>query len=282
MLQKSAACILNDYTAMVKIMKKEFFIQIVLPLAAGFFCTAQGGVIITPDHQSIVYEGAPFSLVSSERAILNRHTAAVYTHAESGYGDSWTNSTGLARTQTGVRIRFRTASSTIKLNFEKRSDGFVLDGFVNPSNGFTVFCNNTQIGKFSTLQFTINRPSGLTEGEYEVTLPNLWAVNFLGLELADGTTLEQVTTTDRPRYAAIGNSITHGTGQYCATSDTYPYLLAKEKGWDLHNCAVAGAMCETTRPPRSTSRRCARRRIASSGDRACSSTASARQPMSTP
>lgn len=197
---------------------------------------------IPPNSNLITYEGARFSVITAEKATLNRHTPEVYTHNESGYGDSWTNSVGLARTQTGVRLRFKTASPTVQLNFKKRTDGYVLSGVTNPINGFTVFCNGAFLTSYNDLEFTVTNPRGAKSSEYEVTLPNLWAVDFYGLSLESGSTLEPMDLKIKPVYGAIGNSITHGTGQYCATADTYPYLLAKKMGWNLHNFAVAGAM----------------------------------------
>ena len=75
----------------------------------------------------------------------------------------------------------------------------------------------------------------------QVSLPNLWAVNFTRLELEDGYELENLSDLNLPIYVSIGNSITHGTGQYVSSAKTYPFILAQKSNWNLHNLAVAGA-----------------------------------------
>jgi lysophospholipase L1-like esterase len=188
------------------------------------------------NHSGLKYDGVLYPQISSNEVIFNRHAPLTYDNTESGIYGTWIRQ--WVNTQTGIRIRFKTSSAQIALHFTSRADG----GHVvaNPTNGFTVLVDGVILQSFSVLDFTINSPAAGSH-VYEVVLPNLWAVNFTGMEISDGATLEDPGALNKPVYVAIGNSITHGTGQYCASSKTYPYLLAQSMGWDLYNLAVAGA-----------------------------------------
>jgi lysophospholipase L1-like esterase len=142
-------------------------------------------------------------------------------------------------TQTGVRIRFKTSSPTIDLSFVKREGGGTIGA--SPSSGFTVYVDGISKATFSSLSFTITNPNPGIETTFEVSLPNLWAVDFTGMQLADGYSLANLSPLNKPNYVAIGNSITHGTGQYVSSDKTYPFILANKMGWNLHNLAVAGS-----------------------------------------
>ena len=87
----------------------------------------------------------------------------------------------------------------------------------------------------------MNNPTPGSETTFEVSLTNLWSVDFTGMQLADGYALSDPGALNKPVYVSIGNSITHGTGQYVSSAKTYPFILANKMGWDLHNIAVAGA-----------------------------------------
>ena len=66
-----------------------------------------------------------------------------------------------------------------------------------------------------------------SDGIVEVVLPSWHGIDFLGLELADGYTLEINENLNRPVYVAIGDSISHGTGQGSVSYKTWPFLLAR-------------------------------------------------------
>jgi len=64
----------------------------------------------------------------------------------------------------------------------------------------------------------------------------LWFFAMTQIPIADVTAMNYLS----PVYVAIGNSITHGTGQK-AGYETYPFIVSQKKGWDLYNVAVGGS-----------------------------------------
>ncbi len=121
--------------------------------------------------------------------------------------------------------------------FEPRDGG----GKMGLTQAFAVFADSTLINVFESLEFTIDSPNRDSIVDYEVTLPSLHAVNFIGMTLEEGHTLKPLPPNNLPDYVAIGNSITHGTGHQSATHVTYPFVMAQAMNWDLTNLAVAGA-----------------------------------------
>lgn len=188
------------------------------------------------NHEYLKYDGLFYPVISSAKVEFNRHRPEVYNNQESGIYGTWIRQWVI--TQSGVRVRFKTSSPVIKMTFEKREGGGTIG--TSPANGFTVFADSIQIASFSSLSFEINNPKS-SATLFEVVLPNLWAVNLIGFELEEGKVLEDPAVHIKPVYVSIGNSITHGTGQYVASSKTYPFLLSKRMNWELYNIAVAGA-----------------------------------------
>lgn len=85
-----------------------------------------------------------------------------------------------------------------------------------------------EIQKSSSLNFSIQHPQPGNSEIFEVSLPNLWAVDFKGLVLEDGYELNNPGDLNLPVYVSIGNSITHCTGQYISSAKTYPFILAQK------------------------------------------------------
>ncbi|MBC7485358.1 MAG: SGNH/GDSL hydrolase family protein [Cytophagaceae bacterium] len=197
----------------------------------------QGAVVVPLDDPNMRYDGAFYNVVTPTLVTFNRHQAAVYNNVESGIYGSWINQWVI--TQTGIRVRFKTTSPTITLTFQKRTGGGSIG--TSPTNGFSVFANGNLINTYSSLSFTINNPSAGNATLYEVSLPNLWAVDLIGMSIDDTHALDDPGTLSKPIYVAIGDSKTHGTGQYVSSAKTYPFQLANLMGWDLHNIAVAGS-----------------------------------------
>jgi len=65
-------------------------------------------------------------------------------------------------------------------------------------------------------------------------------MNFLGVDIDQDAEYKACKDENKPVYVAIGNSITHGTGQK-AGYQTYGYHLAAMKHWDFYNVAVGGS-----------------------------------------
>lgn len=216
---------------------KKIIINVSLILMLTLSNVALCKVVIPLDNPNISYDGVFYPDISSSKVVFNRHLASMKDNWESGIAGEWINQWVI--TQTGIRIRFKTASPTIEVSFVQRTDGGTIG--VNPTNGFAVFVDGVNTEIFSSLSFTIKNPTPDIAKTFEISLPNLWSVDFTELSLVDGYTLDALATLNKPVYVSIGNSITHGTGQYVSSAKTYPFLLAKEKGWNLYNLAVAGA-----------------------------------------
>jgi len=90
------------------------------------------------------------------------------------------------------------------------------------------------------LSFAIAAPDN-RPATYEIALPSWASVGFLGLQLDAGARLLPNPARPRKTYAAIGDSITHGTGQGSAAYKTYPFLAARAMNWELYNLAVGGS-----------------------------------------
>jgi lysophospholipase L1-like esterase len=84
-----------------------------------------------------------------------------------------------------------------------------------------------------------HRPGSMVT--YEIVCPSYARVVLTGLQIEADSTLTPVPAECRPRYAAFGDSITHGFGQHPTSEDTYPWLLASIRRWELFNLAVSGS-----------------------------------------
>ncbi|MDB9744261.1 SGNH/GDSL hydrolase family protein [Fibrobacterales bacterium] len=211
---------------------KIFFISLALLVSL-----IHSMVKIPLNDTRIKFEGVYYPQISDSIVILNRHLDTMKNFSESGISGGWIQQ--WVKTQTGVRVRIKTSSPRVKFEFSQREGGGVIGAV--PSSGFTIFSADSVIAKFSSLDFILEHPNPEVSQVFELSLPNLWAVNFTGLSLDKGYSLEALPELNNPVYVAIGNSITHGTGQYVSSAKTYPYLLAQKKDWNLYNLAVAGA-----------------------------------------
>lgn len=214
----------------------------ILALAVLQFCFANAQVNIPLNNSLIYYDGVLFPIITSDSVILNRHTPLSYAEPSSGIVYAPCNLT--RATQSGVRIRFKTASPKIVLNFgaQKTPEGYFYNSSsTSPADGFTVSVNGVFQTTFTnTLSFTVINPQPGTSNIFEINLPVLWSVVFKGLTLDNGYTLDDAMANNLPKYAAFGTSISMGTGQNNSTQ-TYPYQIAKQKNWNLYNFAVAGS-----------------------------------------
>lgn len=192
----------------------------------------------TINDPKIYYDGIISPNINKDSVVFSVHNPLAYADASSGIVYFPCNQT--RNNQSGIRIRFKTNSPNIQLSFAKRSDGYF--ALTNPTNGFTVFADGLEKMSFSTLNFTITNSNPGTSVLYEVTLPNLYAVNLKSFKLDAGYSLEDPGINTKPKYAAFGTSITQGTGQYVNSAKTYPFKLAMAKDWNLYNFGVAGSI----------------------------------------
>ncbi len=209
-------------------MKKILFIVLIL-LTFLLETKATEKKIILPNDHRIYFNGALFIEKSNQRVILSRHTATFLNHPE-----TFANAEK-ANTQSGVSISFSTNSPKIIVHFEEREDA------QHRQKVFGIFKNGEFYKQAKGLTFTISITGEKKFTEWEIVLPSFCGVNFTGLEINDNSKLVAIKTKSKPVYVAIGNSITHGVGQDGASYLTYPFLLARKKGWELYNLAVGGS-----------------------------------------
>jgi len=190
---------------------------------------------IPANDSRILTYGSNFIKYQNGEIILHRHSDKVYQ------GTTLKNLFNplKARSGSGIKLEFKTASPKIKMHF-KIAKGW----HKNPV--FSIFQN----GKFKkNFSFTYGDDKIITldlQSEtprkpvvYTLTYPLRTDVHFLGLTLDGYHKLLKLDKKKQPVYVAFGNSITHGTGQQ-TTPQTYAYQLAKKMNWELFNLAVGG------------------------------------------
>ena len=191
---------------------------------------------ILPNDSLITITGAFYLKKSPTRVVLNRFTEAVLKN------DSTFIRPEKARTQSGVCIYLATNSSKITFNFEKRDSSWYR------YSTYGIFRNGKLIHEVAispehpVYSVSAVKPDSLGAKAmvtWMVALPHFYGLNFTGITVDSGSTYAKVIPPAKV-YVAIGNSITHGTGQK-GSYQTYPFLLAQKKHWTLYNLAVGGS-----------------------------------------
>lgn len=179
-----------------------------------------------------LFEGVKEVLFEDGKYILNRHSDAMWNlEGINNIAQS------RARTQTGIRITFRTDSPTVCPVFELREG--TLARQVN--NFYGVYLNGTFLKDVPGGDLTLTAPKGINE--WTIVLPIMYGVNFCGVQIEDGARFYEIPEREsKPIYIAIGDSITHGAGlKGCSSVLSYPYVLAEENGYYLYNTAIGGS-----------------------------------------
>ncbi|NPA35802.1 MAG: SGNH/GDSL hydrolase family protein [Chlorobi bacterium] len=211
------------------------FLSLILILALYFSGTVNGQYVISPDNERIEPGGAFFIIRTPEKLILNRHLPEIINMPETEAAPR------NAFAQSGVSISFITDSKHIKVLMEPRLESslrYAIFGIYKNGklvNEIKVLPKNTEI--FDGISF--ENPEGEL-AQWKVLFPTYYGVDIKGIQLDEDSKFKTPEKDERPVYVAIGNSITQGTGQ-AASFQTYPYILADKKGWQLYNMAVGGS-----------------------------------------
>ena len=226
-------------------MKHKFFMAMALAISACTAADAETPAIpdgvripvtaqenrIAPDAPEIIVEGARHLSCTDGTMTINRFSDEMWDRE-----DLNNFAPKKANTQSGVRIIFKTDSRTVKPVFTERTDA---DLRVT-TNFYGIYKNGTFTGNVRGDGLVLTSDGSITE--WEIALPIFYGVDFGGLILDDGAKLYKVERSDRPVYAAIGDSITHGAGQsQCGSNGSYPGVLADTNGYLLYNFAVGGS-----------------------------------------
>ncbi len=191
---------------------------------------AQTYVRVPANNPNILITGAVQLLKTADSVIINRHSPEFYLKTV-GYFNA-----AKGRTQSGVVISFKTTSPGVKVYFLKRVDA------EQRELTFAVYKNKQFVGyQKNTLQLFLESGTDV-EVSWDIVLPSFYGVHLAGLEVQEGNTILLPDDRSIKKYIAIGNSITHGTGQTKVASDgTYPFLFSEAMGWELYNLAVGGS-----------------------------------------
>ena len=144
-----------------------------------------------------------------------------------------------ANTQSGVSIAITTNSPEVVFNFSNRKDAQIrFAAFSVYKNGsFYKYLSFKKEEEYKHLKL-LNDDTKMTE--WRVYMPIFSGVDFRGIDIVEGSKYEVSKTAAPKVYAAIGNSITHGTGQK-ASNQTYSFLLAQARNWQYFNLGVGGS-----------------------------------------
>ena len=213
-------------------MKRYFIILLVClyPLIS----TASGKKFIKPNNRQIKVTGAFFLKKSSKKVVINRFNAKTLDHPE-----TFMNADN-ANTQSGVIISFVTNSPEIIFYFEKRDDAKIRFGSLGIFMDGELFAEIKLKKDEPASPIVFKNPGGKQWAKWEIVLPPYYGMNFTGIEIDENCELKKTPETSRKMYVAIGNSITQGTGQK-ASYQTYPFLLAQKRNWELYNLGVGGS-----------------------------------------
>ena len=181
-------------------------------------------MIIAPDDGDLHYSGCAHLDLSASSASCDRLIRDSPFHVDNP----------------SMRIAFRTAAKSVAvvLEYAAKADLPVGHHAYNSSGvGLVdgakraVFTRQSDSGGRQTVDLTPPSPGQHT---YEVLMPVADKVDFCGVELEEGAHLGPVEEDPGPRYVPYGDSITQG---FWASSParTYPYLVARNNGWDLVN-----------------------------------------------
>ena len=196
------------------------------------------GEVLSPislDRDDLVLQGIPLFDRTRDSVRFARFTPEMLTRpkAESGFNAQ------KARNVPGGLIAFRTVSPRVAMAFARLEGmdrgaefGIFLNGQFHDSRRFPP--------KSDEYGFEFENP----EGEpvlWEISLPGFNNVELTGLSLQPPFEPEPYASPRRKVFAALGDSITHGTGQGSGSHLSWPFLLSRELGYELYNFAVGGS-----------------------------------------
>jgi lysophospholipase L1-like esterase len=220
-------------------LKKTFFLWISsLMLAALPVQGASSGppAQIATDDETIRVTGARYHKDSDLGREYLRFREEIYSVP----GHILSFSSKRARTTTGVTMAFKTAAKKVELVFNLQP------GDEYRGAEFGLYADGELIRDFKfarkdtgPLVLTITNTS-LASRSYVLTLPSWANPRFAGMTLSAGAVLEELPEDNREIYVALGDSISHGTGQGSATYRTWPWQVSQSLDFKFYSLAVGG------------------------------------------
>ncbi len=186
------------------------------------------------DHPLIRIGGASFARVVDFALRLDRIDPALLADPNDAFAAT------VAVLTTGVTVRFRTDSATIRATFNH------LSHVVTEGTGYVVFQDGVfdrLVSDLEVVESVSNQPGAPVT--WEIVCPSYDQVTLSDLVLDPNAALLPLPADRRLRYAAFGDSITHGSELDADTkadsTTSYPWVLAANRGWELHSLAVGGS-----------------------------------------
>lgn len=134
----------------------------------------------------------------------------------------------------GVRLGFATSSTSIQLIIEPTDRNLLFDCVID---GEIIATAPLAAGE-DTVRFT-GLPSG--SKEIEIYFPPTAPVTLQALQIDEGADAPTALPEKRPRWITYGSSITQ-CGAAASPAETWPAIVARERGWDL-TCFGFGGNC---------------------------------------
>lgn len=219
---------------------KRLFLTILAALftAAGHATPPAAGMVrVPPSDPDLAVTGARYARLSDEGLEFLRFAPELYEMRFNQLKAAAVR----ARTTSGVRLSLKTDAARVVLHFVFRP------GDENRGSQFGIIrdgqwlCEVSIPGNKAEHALELSNPASGRETLFEVVLPS-WSNPILaGIDLPEGARLLPVTAKKKKVYVALGDSISHGTGQRSASFQTWPFLLAEKLDLELWNLAVGGA-----------------------------------------
>ena len=205
--------------------------------------TAEISKDINPNNANLRYTGVVHNDITNSSATFYRFTENYATNNAVINNPNYNQLATAKRAagSSGISIEFKTNSNNITAKFAEittHTTGITTLSFAVYKNGelYNVFTDNDDDVEFSFNDFSGN------SNTWRITMPTFAQIQFLGLEIDNSAVLDVLTTDSRPVYVAIGNSITHGTGQTgFSTHLTYPWQVADSLDYHLYNWGIGGS-----------------------------------------
>lgn len=191
------------------------FVGLSVMVAPAVFASdsADGAVRIAPTDPALIVTGARYATPCAEGLEFLRFSPATY---EIPFSKLKANAIR-ARTTSGARLRFRTDAARAVASFTFRA------GDENRGSQFGLYRDGVWVKEVSVAKETIRAEIELVNPEpgrpavFEVALPS-WSNPILsGVELSGGVLLPPEPEAGRRVYVALGDSLSHGTGQRSAS-----------------------------------------------------------------
>lgn len=209
---------------------------------AGLFCFSQTLIAeiqpVSLSSKQISFKGANYVYRNAEEIAPLRFSRDVLALSP----EQLNFNPAIARWASGIQMIFSTSSSMVRVDL-------VLKGFRSREPAtcrvyrdgvpFRDFIWTRQL-EDSSVEIVLQNPEE-SGHQYTIEFPVTAEVVIKGVFLDEGCGFDPLVVDERPVYIALGDSITHGSGNLNGVSaGAYSYLLGRKLGCDFFNLGVSG------------------------------------------